>query len=746
MVMVRIFADVRFRKGLESDGIPVFPEGQPAITSDTKRVFVGSADGNVELAKKESIDLLGGRLDGVDSSLADIAYSVKSKGAKCDGVTDDWDAFVDASNYCVANGLTLFIPGTMKIVKKQDITIPAMYGILASKISVSGNYSFLLSNGFKIKNLQIEETSNKGVFKANSLVDDITFDDVKMTSIVSNMDGSVHGGSSIALNGGVTNLTINKCVSNNFATMLYIDKASSDISIDNVKITNFVTGIYLHGYEPKLTGGTWVDKVDITNIRLFNTSTQQSTIRSQGSVAGKDGILMAYVSNLRMDDVVCEYPAERVYYCSYGKNHKLNNFRLYNAGTIKFVGDNRKNVGAVYGTPANNNISDGCWISDVVSETTLADEACIEFYNARNIYVDDVHFDGNGVGDVFVFTKELVENLNIRDCTSKNTKRSFWTYYDRLEGVIAINDGINQIDAKTPSDYDAWVKGAKFINNTMENIGAYGYCAFRADDTTTPSVGTYKFQNFVIEGNKAHIVDSDGYDDSLNGSVGFKGLIEINHLSDWRIENNKVHGFRMKDGSNNIISLLPFIIGSNSNAIVLRHKHTHRGQETANYLFGTLYLSMGSEIELIGGTRVSGTSSKKIFTVKAPNGTGVTATTFDMNVNFILDITASINLSTLLFASLFGDTTASSAFPFPSNLYGYINIQDASGNVGLFQMKTDGTMVLKTGSDSTVFSATNDFAKISVYKTGTAILIRGVQSPSVVPSNLMIKARLQPAV
>jgi hypothetical protein len=87
MVMARIFADVRFRKGLESDGIPVFPEGQPAITSDTKRVFVGSADGNVELAKKESVDPLnteinnarGGlpalkdRLDGIDSSLADKA-------------------------------------------------------------------------------------------------------------------------------------------------------------------------------------------------------------------------------------------------------------------------------------------------------------------------------------------------------------------------------------------------------------------------------------------------------------------------------------------------------------------------------------------------------------------------------------------------------------------------------------------------------------------------------------------------
>lgn len=84
--MAKIYGDIRFRKGLESDGIPIFPEGQPAITSDTKRVFVGTESGNIELAKKDLVDPLnteinnarGGlpslseRLDIVDSSLADI--------------------------------------------------------------------------------------------------------------------------------------------------------------------------------------------------------------------------------------------------------------------------------------------------------------------------------------------------------------------------------------------------------------------------------------------------------------------------------------------------------------------------------------------------------------------------------------------------------------------------------------------------------------------------------------------------
>jgi polygalacturonase len=61
MVMSRIFGDIRFIRGLDAT-IPVFAEGQPAITTDTKRVFVGSADGNVEIAKQETVEVISNQL------------------------------------------------------------------------------------------------------------------------------------------------------------------------------------------------------------------------------------------------------------------------------------------------------------------------------------------------------------------------------------------------------------------------------------------------------------------------------------------------------------------------------------------------------------------------------------------------------------------------------------------------------------------------------------------------------------
>jgi hypothetical protein len=688
------------------------------------------------------------RLSDHDNSLVDIAYSVKSKGAKCDGVTDDWNAFVDACNYCVANGLVLYIPNTMKLVKTQDITIPTIIGNPKSKMIVSGNYSFLLSSGTKVKDIQIEETSNKGLFKANTSVDSVTFDNVEMTSNVSNMDGSVHGGNAIWFAGGITNLKMNKCTSANFNTVLYVTGQSSGIYIDDLKVTNFSTAIYLHGYDPKMPNGTWIDGVRINNLKVLNTTTQQTTMRAAGSVAGKDGMLFEYVSNAKITNVVCEYPAERVFYCSYGKTIKMSDFKLVNAGTIKFVGDNRKNIGAVYGTPVNNNISDGCWISNVVSETTLVDEACLDFYNARNIYVDNVYFDGTGVGDCFVFNKELVENINIKNCTAKNLKRGFWSYFDRAAGVPAINDGTNQIDAKPSADYDAWVKNVRFINNNMYNIGAWGYMAFRTDDDTSPSIGTYKFQDWLIEGNKCY--SSQGIDsfDSASSGTALKGLIEINNISNVRIENNIVHGFRNYDSGTSVVtSFLPFIVGSNSYSVVIKHRHHHRFDPTLSYMFGNLYVSSGTEIELIGANRLYGLSGKTMVKVNASE-TDVQLTQL-LDSNAILDsdlIIKRLTTSSAIYYGLYGNVTGGGTFPYPDTLYGYIDISDDSGNSARFQLKKDKTMVLKANSDAN-FSTTYDATKISIYKHATdpLVVLRGISSPAIVPINVSIKMRLQTA-
>jgi hypothetical protein len=54
--MSTIFGDIRFARGLE-ENLPSLEEGKPALTTDTKRVFVGSDEGNVEIAKKSDVDI-----------------------------------------------------------------------------------------------------------------------------------------------------------------------------------------------------------------------------------------------------------------------------------------------------------------------------------------------------------------------------------------------------------------------------------------------------------------------------------------------------------------------------------------------------------------------------------------------------------------------------------------------------------------------------------------------------------------
>jgi hypothetical protein len=46
---------IKWKRGLFKN-LPQLDEAEPALTTDTKQVFVGSEDGNVELAKKSDVD------------------------------------------------------------------------------------------------------------------------------------------------------------------------------------------------------------------------------------------------------------------------------------------------------------------------------------------------------------------------------------------------------------------------------------------------------------------------------------------------------------------------------------------------------------------------------------------------------------------------------------------------------------------------------------------------------------------
>jgi polygalacturonase len=121
--MSTIFGDIRFARGLE-ENLPSLEEGKPAITEDTKRIFVGSDEGNIEIAKKESVDAIEIELADIPNQSyitekvkkGDLVLNVKDSGAKGDGITDDSQIIKDAINFLITNGGgTLFFPfGTYK--------------------------------------------------------------------------------------------------------------------------------------------------------------------------------------------------------------------------------------------------------------------------------------------------------------------------------------------------------------------------------------------------------------------------------------------------------------------------------------------------------------------------------------------------------------------------------------------------------------------------------------------------------
>lgn len=123
---------IKVKRGAEAN-LPTFDEGEPGLTTDTKRVFFGTNEGNIELAKQNGVDAIneevnsarGGlpslveRLNSVDLSLLENAQRIKNIwmdakkdfGAKGDGVTDDTVSIQNAFNYARDNGsVKLYFP------------------------------------------------------------------------------------------------------------------------------------------------------------------------------------------------------------------------------------------------------------------------------------------------------------------------------------------------------------------------------------------------------------------------------------------------------------------------------------------------------------------------------------------------------------------------------------------------------------------------------------------------------------
>jgi hypothetical protein len=106
--------EIRFQRGFESR-LPLLDNGEPAITTDTNKLFFGTSSGNVEVAKKEDINGVSQRVGTLETEIETKAPVKKVQGfiniaeyqAVGDGITNDQISITNAITEAFANGYAL---------------------------------------------------------------------------------------------------------------------------------------------------------------------------------------------------------------------------------------------------------------------------------------------------------------------------------------------------------------------------------------------------------------------------------------------------------------------------------------------------------------------------------------------------------------------------------------------------------------------------------------------------------------
>jgi hypothetical protein len=88
------------RRGLDAN-IPVFDTGEPGFATDTKRVFIGSDEGNIELSKKSDADNLGIQLTGMKTELDKRGINPSSFGLD-ENADNNYQAIIDTFSFISA--------------------------------------------------------------------------------------------------------------------------------------------------------------------------------------------------------------------------------------------------------------------------------------------------------------------------------------------------------------------------------------------------------------------------------------------------------------------------------------------------------------------------------------------------------------------------------------------------------------------------------------------------------------------
>lgn len=193
---------IRFKSGLEST-MPQLSDREPGFTKDTKKLFVGSDEGNIEFAKQSDLDtkanqsdlnttntnlsantteinnargafpVLKDRLDDVTSSLAQIATLPNGN------TTSDINTLVTKENPILPTG-DYTINGTINFVTKTKLE--SNKGAKITSTNTGGTDFNVTSSNVDIVGAEIVGTAGNNTFVLNQDVQDFSISHSKITS------------------------------------------------------------------------------------------------------------------------------------------------------------------------------------------------------------------------------------------------------------------------------------------------------------------------------------------------------------------------------------------------------------------------------------------------------------------------------------------------------------------------------------------------------------------------------------
>lgn len=182
---------IQFKRGLKAN-LPVLKEGEPAFTKDTKEFFVGSPDGNVQLAGKEEVSTLSnqiGNQSGLPSWLVKSLYEVAKMhddyirqhavnvrqppyNAKGDGINNDKSIIQQAISDLAGKSGIIYIPdGTYAYpTSSLPITVPSNVRLIGSGTKLTGDVASMISitgSEVVISGITFENTKASGAVTIN---------------------------------------------------------------------------------------------------------------------------------------------------------------------------------------------------------------------------------------------------------------------------------------------------------------------------------------------------------------------------------------------------------------------------------------------------------------------------------------------------------------------------------------------------------------------------------------------------